>query len=316
MLRSVYAGSALTAVMLVVMPFLGAADNAAEGLATTGSGSSAPVITAAGSRDDDSAVPLVEYIERRAAADAQSEGDETSDGEHTAQAPVEPGSGSGASGAATNGATGSGSTASGGSGGTSGGGTSGGGTSGGGSTPAPSAPAAPPPPAPPAAPACPAAIGGSTPGAPSRASALGVAGTTSADLQAFAQQYNAIRVANCLAPVPFSNFRFDSCMEDRLFWMAEDPSTDPMSAWGHIGSQRSDGVPSVGCDGNLAGGSGNTGATVAQKWWDSSGHRASLYKPTYTGGTGGVCILFAMTHGGVPNEPYSFTRAAARWVSC
>jgi len=145
---------------------------------------------------------------------------------------------------------------------------------------------------------------------------LGVAGTSSGDLQSFAAQYNAIRVANCLPPVPFGNFRYDSCMEDRLFWMAEDPSTDPMSAWGHIGSVRSDGVPSVGCDGNLAGGSGNTGTTVAQKWWDSGGHRASLYKPTYTGGTGGVCILFAMTHGGVPNEPWAFTRAAARWVNC
>jgi hypothetical protein len=105
-------------------------------------------------------------------------------------------------------------------------------------------------------------------------------------------------------------------MEQRLFWMAEDPSEDPMSAWGHIGSVRSDGVPSVGCDGNLAGGSGNTGATVAQKWWDSSSHRASLYKPTVTGSTGGVCILFAMTHGGVPNEPSSFVRAAARWTNC
>jgi hypothetical protein len=31
---------------------------------------------------------------------------------------------------------------------------------------------------------------------------------------------------------------------------------------------------------------------------------------------GGVCIYFAMTHGGVPNEPYSFTRAAARWGGC
>ena len=163
---------------------------------------------------------------------------------------------------------------------------------------------------------CPAAITGTTPGAPSRTSPLGVAGTTSADLQSFAVAYNAIRVANCLAPVPFANIRYDSCMEDRLFWMAEDPSTDPMSAWGHIGSVRSDGVPSVGCDGNLAGGSGNTGATVAQKWWDSTAHRASLYKPTFTGSTTGVCILFSMTHGGVPNEPYAFTRAAARWVTC
>jgi len=166
------------------------------------------------------------------------------------------------------------------------------------------------------APGCPAAISGSTPGAPSRSSELGVPGTTSDDLQTFAVRYNEIRVANCLPPVPFANIRYDSCMEDRLFWMAEDPSEDPMSAWGHIGSERSDGVPSVGCDGNLAGGSNNTGATVAQKWWDSSGHRTSLYKPTFTGSTSGVCILFAMTHGGIPNEPYSFTRSAARWTTC
>jgi len=105
-------------------------------------------------------------------------------------------------------------------------------------------------------------------------------------------------------------------MEQRLFWMAEDPSTDPSSAWGHIGSQRSDGVPSRGCDGNLAGGSGNSGSTVATKWWNSLEHRLSLYRPSYAGSTGGVCINFAMSHGGIPNEPSSFTRAAARWVSC
>lgn len=163
---------------------------------------------------------------------------------------------------------------------------------------------------------CPTNVGGSPGGAPGITSAGGVAGTTSADLASFASKFNAIRVANCLKPIPMANFRYDPCMEQRLFWMAEDPSTDPASAWGHIGSQRSDGVPSVGCDGNLAGGSGNTGATVASKWWESAGHRASLYRPSYTGGTGGVCILFAMTHGGVPNEPYSFTRAAARWSGC
>lgn len=163
---------------------------------------------------------------------------------------------------------------------------------------------------------CPGNVGGGTGGAPGITSAGGVSGTTSDDIASFAAKFNAIRVANCLHPIPMSNFRYDSCMEQRLFWMAEDPSEDPASAWGHIGSQRSDGVPSVGCDGNLAGGSGNTGATVASKWWESSGHRASLYRPSHTGGTGGVCILFAMTHGGVPNEPYSFTRAAARWSGC
>lgn len=147
--------------------------------------------------------------------------------------------------------------------------------------------------------------------APSKVSAQGVAGTTTADLQAFAAQYNAMRAANCLQPV--TKFIYDSCMEARLFWMAESPSPNPLDAWGHMGSVRVDGVPSVGCDGNLAGGSNNTGATVATKWWDSTAHRASLYRPGAS--VSGVCIAFAMTHGGI-DEPYSFVRAAARWVSC
>lgn len=161
---------------------------------------------------------------------------------------------------------------------------------------------------------CPSNVSGTVPGAPGRTSPEGVGGTTTADLQSFAVAYNQIRVANCLKPIAMSRFRYDKCMEDRLFWMAEDPSTNPASAWGHIGSKRSDGVPSRGCDGNLAGGAGNTGATVAQKWWDSAAHRASLYRPSSS--TSGVCIYFAMSHGGVPNEPYSFTRAAARWGGC
>lgn len=164
---------------------------------------------------------------------------------------------------------------------------------------------------------CPGAIGGSTGGAPGKSAGGGmITGTTSGDLNAFARQYNAIRVANCLQPVPMSNIRYDSCLEARLIWMAEDPSTDPSSAWGHIGSVRSDGVPSTGCDGNLAGGSGDSGATAASKWWNSSSHRNSLYKPNYAGATSGVCVYFAMTHGGVPNEAYSFSRSAARWGGC
>ncbi|HWH25791.1 MAG TPA: hypothetical protein VNT53_04015 [Pseudolysinimonas sp.] len=163
---------------------------------------------------------------------------------------------------------------------------------------------------------CPANVGGSVGSAPGITSAGGVAGTTSADLASFALAYNSIRTANCLPAVPLANFRYDACMEQRLFWMAEDPSTDPSSAWGHIGSVRSDGVPSVGCDGNLAGGTNNSGATVANKWWVSIPHRTSLYKPTQTGSTAGVCIYFAMTHGGVPDEPYAFARAAARWGGC
>ena len=163
---------------------------------------------------------------------------------------------------------------------------------------------------------CPGDAGGGPGGAPGAYSALGVGGTTSDDVASFAYTYNSIRVSNCLEPVPYGNFYYDSCMEARLFWMAESPSEDPMDAWGHSGSVRIDGVPDPGCDGNLAGGYGNSGATVASKWWSSGGHRASLYKPDYAGGMGGVCIAFAMTHGGVPNEPYDFTRAAARWVWC
>lgn len=163
---------------------------------------------------------------------------------------------------------------------------------------------------------CPAAIGGAPGGAPGITSAGGVGGTTSADLASFAQRYNAIRVANCLEPVPMSNFRYDSCMEARLFWIAEDPSPDVNSAWGHNGTPRSDGLPAVGCDGNLAGGSGNTGATVADKWWNSASHQKSLYRPTFSGSTSGVVICFAMVHGGLPNDGAGFARAAARWGGC
>ena len=162
-------------------------------------------------------------------------------------------------------------------------------------------------------PGCPGDASGGVGSAPGAASAQGVAGTTSDDLASFAYQYNAIRLANCLEPIPYGNFRYDSCMEARLFWMAESPSPDPLDAWGHMGSVRIDGVPSTGCDGNLAGGSGNTGATVAQKWWDSSSHRASLYRPGSS--IAGACIQFAMSHGGI-DEPSSFVRAAARWTTC
>ena len=330
MLHSVYAATALTMVMAMTFPFMSGTEAENASVLLSGSSSSFPLISSLESwaESRDATVPIGVYVAHQTSSDAESDGEASSTDSGEPQNGDSSSSG-GASGGSTSGGTSSGGTSSGGttSGGTSGGGTTGGGTTTGGeSTPAPKpttppssspapSPSAPAPSAPPA-PVCPAAISGSTPGAPSRTSPLGVAGTTSADLQSFAQTFNAIRVANCLPPVPFGNIRYDSCMEDRLFWMAEDPSTDPMSAWGHIGSVRSDGLASVGCDGNLAGGSGNTGSTVAQKWWDSSSHRASLYKPTYTSSTARVCILFSMTHGGVPNEPYSFTRAAARWVNC
>lgn len=160
---------------------------------------------------------------------------------------------------------------------------------------------------------CPTDVIGPVGSAPSKVSTLGVAGTTSEDLASFASKYNSIRVANCLQPIPYTNFRYDSCMEARLFWMAESPSPSSLDAWGHIGSVRIDGVPSTGCDGNLAGGSGNTGATVAQKWWNSTSHRASLYRPGSS--IAGACIALAMTHGGI-DEPVSFVRAAARWTTC
>lgn len=170
---------------------------------------------------------------------------------------------------------------------------------------------------------CPAAGGGggSAPGG----SESGIGGTTSGDIQSFSATLNAIRADNCLQPIASGNFRYDSCMEQRLYWMAEDPSTNPGNTWGHSGVRSiapdadgvyySDSVPAKGCDGNLAGGSGNSGATVAQKWWDSLAHRASLYRPSVTS-TGGVCIYFAMTHGGVPGESSGFSRAAARWGGC
>ena len=151
---------------------------------------------------------------------------------------------------------------------------------------------------------------------PSASSALGVDGTTPADLVAFAEGFNAQREMHGLPTISLSRFRYDACMETRLFWIAEDPSKSVASAWGHVGSTRSDGAPSVGCDGNLAGGLNDTGATVAAKWWDSLPHRLSLYKPSYAGSLESVCIFFAMTHGGVPNEPEAFARASAKWGTC
>lgn len=309
MLHSVYAASALTMVMALTFPFMSGTEAENAGLVAVGTSSSVPLISTRESWDEskDSTVALSVFVAHQTQGD-----DNSNDGGESDSATGTDSDDNAESGGETSGGTASG--------GSSSGGTTGGTNTGGGSTPkptpTPTATPTPSTPPPPPAPVCPAAIGGSTAGAPSRTSPLGVAGTTSDDLQSFAQTFNAIRVANCLPPVPFGNIRYDSCMEDRLFWMAEDPSEDPMSAWGHIGSVRSDGLASVGCDGNLAGGSGNTGSTVAQKWWDSSSHRTSLYKPTYTSSTSSVCILFSMTHGGVPNEPYSFTRAAARWVSC
>ena len=175
---------------------------------------------------------------------------------------------------------------------------------------------------------CPGNVGGSTGGAPGAVSALGVQGTTSADLASFATNYNAIRVANCLKPVPLANFRYDACMESRLAWMAEDPHPNPANTWGHAGTHSveadangvfySDAVPSRGCDGNLAGGSRVDGANLAQRWWDSIPHRNSLYRPSDNGSTARVCIYFAMTHGDGANgaESTNFTRGAARWSSC
>ena len=148
-----------------------------------------------------------------------------------------------------------------------------------------------------------------------------IPGTSSADLQGFADAYNAERIANCLRPIPFANIRYSECLQQRMFWMADDPSSNPLSAWGHTGTAvRSDGLPIVGCDGDLAGGNGYTTTTLAQAWWVSIDHRDSLYQPSYSGSMSSVCIYFAMSHGGYnnpgPNEPYSFVRAAAYWAAC
>lgn len=164
---------------------------------------------------------------------------------------------------------------------------------------------------------CPANVTGDTTSAPGNVSKGGVQGTTSADIASFALEYNSIRVAHCLKPVPLANIRFSSCLEQRMFWMAEDPSTNPASAWGHTGTaKRSDGVAIVGCDGDIAGGMNDTGAVDAQSWWDSPDHRDSLYQPLYKGGTSNICIAFGMAHGGIPNDPAAFTRAAAVWEDC
>ena len=163
---------------------------------------------------------------------------------------------------------------------------------------------------------CPGNVGGSTGSAPSAVSGGGVQGTTSGDLASFASNYNAIRVANCLNPVPLGNFRYDSCMETRLFWMAQDPSTDPASAWGHQGSVRSDNVPSVGCDGNLAGGTATTGDVAAAKWWASAPHRAAVYRPDFRGDLAHACVGFAAVHGGAPDDSPDFVRSASRWYAC
>jgi hypothetical protein len=167
------------------------------------------------------------------------------------------------------------------------------------------------------APECPSNVSGGTNGAPGDVSKGGVQGTTSADIASFALAYNSIRVAHCLKPVPLANIKFSSCLEQRMFWMAEDPSTNPASAWGHTGTaKRSDGVAIVGCDGDIAGGMNDTGAVDAQSWWDSPDHRDSLYQPLYKGSTSNVCIAFGMAHGGIPNDPAAFTRAAAVWEDC
>ncbi|MGV8876406.1 MAG: hypothetical protein ACOH1K_02725 [Rhodoglobus sp.] len=160
---------------------------------------------------------------------------------------------------------------------------------------------------------CPGNITGLVSSAPARSSAQGVAGTTTDDLASFAYAYNSIRVSNCLQPIPLANFLYLPCMEDRLYWMAESPSADPLDGWGHDGTTRSDGVAARGCDGNLAGGTDDGGAIVASKWWNSEAHRESLYRPGDS--INGACIAFAMTHGGI-DEPSNFTRAAARWTEC
>lgn len=321
----------LTAVLTLLLPFVGGSGPSLTGDAsafaadsTTPIYASSPVAAVATHNGPVNEVLLV----KTAAATAKSTAAYlASDSEHLGQKPVPvpvvvaapAAEAPAASGAAGNGASGNRAS---GSGNYSRAGSGNGSSSRGGSGNA-AASAAPQGAAPAAGGSCPAAGGGggSAPGG----SEQGVGGTTSGDIRSFSASFNAIRAAHCLQPIASNNFRYDSCMEQRLYWMAEDPSTNPLNTWGHSGVRSlapdangvyySNAVPAKGCDGNLAGGSGNSGATVAQKWWDSLSHRASLYRPS-VGSTAGVCIYFAMTHGGVPGESSGFTRAAARWSGC
>jgi hypothetical protein len=152
-------------------------------------------------------------------------------------------------------------------------------------------------------------------GAPDAAS--GATGTTTADLDAFRAAYDHQRREGCLGPLPAANVRYDPCLERYLFWIAGDPSPDPLSAWGHKGEVvRSDGVPPAGCDGNLAGGTGTTGDVAAAKWWASAPHRAAVYRPDFRGDLVHACVGYAAVHGGAPDDRPDFVRAASRWYAC
>jgi len=147
--------------------------------------------------------------------------------------------------------------------------------------------------------------------------ASGATGTTVDDLDAFRAAYQEQRRQGCLEPLPADNVRYDACLERYLFWIAGDPSPDPLSAWGHKGQVvRSDGEPAVGCDGNLAGGTGTTGAVAADKWWASTPHRDAVYRPDFRGDLAHACLGFASVHGGAPGDSPDFVRSASRWYAC
>ena len=147
--------------------------------------------------------------------------------------------------------------------------------------------------------------------------ASGASGTTVDDLDAFRAAYAAQRRAACLGDVPVGNVRHDACLEQYLFWIAGDPSPDPLSAWGHKGEVvRSDGVPPVGCDGTLAVGGHATGDVAAARWWDSAPHRLAVYRPDFRGDLADACIGFASVHGGAPDDGPDFVRSASRWSAC
>lgn len=143
-----------------------------------------------------------------------------------------------------------------------------------------------------------------------------IVGTSGDDLAAFAAAFNSLRTAACADALPLANFRIDTCLEEHLFWIAEDPSTDPGSAWRGRGAVRSDGAPETGCAGSLAGGFGDTAASVAAKWWAAPAHRLVLFRPDAATDAANGCVDFAMVHGGVPNETHDFVRASARWRDC
>jgi len=55
---------------------------------------------------------------------------------------------------------------------------------------------------------------------------------------------------------------------------------------------------------------------TGQNTWFRDFHARTILAPPDTGHDWKALSYFAVTHGGVPDEPAAFARAAARWGSC